>query len=464
MDNAGHHGQYYNNNFNNINYGGHHRNLREKLFDRTSRFLQWEDQGRENLQLQEAQNFRHYQHPQSFQQGHFSQPEIHNSQFQMFHQQHQTQEVQDSLMHKNQYPQEQHESNFYHQQQNMQTPNGYAQPYRNQNMGKIHRDDHFVREDRMDAFNIVAIGHLVLSSLLGIIIGDLAELEALRLVGARRVLMIDTIKPFMASFLGMFFLGERLTIFAFLGMVLTAFGVYIVLMVSLEQFQITTTKKKKENKLTNNGETVWGRVHSSNNINNSETGVQTGLMGLATIRGSLSRHDLLSDYEELILDTNDVDYSDEDEESDDGGMRLMESFSSDDEEEGGNSSSISSNSSWGYHNKDDDNSDSSEEPFFIQEKPSPPTSPKVDTGTKRRKNEGNSSMPQDQKHEVENGTGNNTTTTEDSSPSKNDPLQLSTRSSRIRRFGLASSSAGSMSSFLSVESECGKIISIMTCF
>lgn len=462
MDNVGHHGQYYNNNFNNINYG-HHRNLREKLFDRTSRFLQWEDQGRENFQQQEAQNFRHYPHPQMFQQGHFSQPEIHNSQFQMFHQQHQMQEVQDSLLHKNQYPQEQHESNFYHQQQNMQTPNGYAQPYRNQNMGKIHRDDHFVREDRMDAFNIVAIGHLVLSSLLGIIIGDLAELEALRLVGARRVLLIDTIKPFMASFLGMFFLGERLTIFAFLGMVLTAFGVYIVLMVSLEQFQITTTKKKKENKLTNDGETVWGRVHSSNNINNSETGVQTGLMGLATVRASLSRHDLLSDYEELILDTNDVDYSDEDEESDDGGMRLMESFSSDDEEEEGNSS-ISSNSSWGYHNKDDDNSDSSEEPFFIQEKPSPPTSPKVDTGTKRRKNEGNSSMPQDQKHEVENGTGNNTVTTEDSSPSKNDPLQLSTRSSRLRRVGLASSSAGSMSSFLSVESECGKIISIMTFF
>jgi drug/metabolite transporter (DMT)-like permease len=92
--------------------------------------------------------------------------------------------------------------------------------------------------------NIDELPFLFLSSLLGIIIGDLAELEALRLIGARRILMVYTIKPFAAAFLGNVLLDEPLYIAAFFGMVLTAFGVYVVLMASLEKLEKHRMKKR----------------------------------------------------------------------------------------------------------------------------------------------------------------------------------------------------------------------------
>jgi len=52
--------------------------------------------------------------------------------------------------------------------------------------------------------------YIILSSLLGIGIGDCAELEALRLIGARRVLVVDTIKPFAAAIIGHVLLDESL--------------------------------------------------------------------------------------------------------------------------------------------------------------------------------------------------------------------------------------------------------------
>lgn len=72
------------------------------------------------------------------------------------------------------------------------------------------------------------IGFLTLSGAIGIVVGDLAWLQALHLLGATRVLVVDTIKPFSAAVLGWWILGEDIKGVAFVGIGLTAVGVLIV--------------------------------------------------------------------------------------------------------------------------------------------------------------------------------------------------------------------------------------------
>lgn len=86
--------------------------------------------------------------------------------------------------------------------------------------------------DGKDVFTLQNVGFLMLSSCIGIIVGDSVWLESLRLLGATRVLVVDTIKPFVAAGLGRWVLGEQVHPFIFLGMVLTLSG---VLLVSLEK-------------------------------------------------------------------------------------------------------------------------------------------------------------------------------------------------------------------------------------
>ncbi|KAL7546525.1 hypothetical protein ACHAWF_009858 [Thalassiosira exigua] len=69
------------------------------------------------------------------------------------------------------------------------------------------------------------VGFLVLSSALGIIVGDILWLEALRLLGAKHVIVIDSLKPFAAAILGRLALEEELMAPAWGGMVLTVVGV-----------------------------------------------------------------------------------------------------------------------------------------------------------------------------------------------------------------------------------------------
>ncbi|KAL7447523.1 hypothetical protein ACHAXM_010801 [Skeletonema potamos] len=72
------------------------------------------------------------------------------------------------------------------------------------------------------------IGFLLLSSTLGIIVGDLLWLEALRLIGAKNVIVMDSVKPFAAAILGRLFLQENLRPPTWGGMILTVLGVGIV--------------------------------------------------------------------------------------------------------------------------------------------------------------------------------------------------------------------------------------------
>lgn len=77
-------------------------------------------------------------------------------------------------------------------------------------------------------FTVTTVGYLILSSALGILVGDVLWLEALRLLGAKHVIVIDSLKPFMAAILGRVGLGEVLRAPAWGGMALTVLGVLVV--------------------------------------------------------------------------------------------------------------------------------------------------------------------------------------------------------------------------------------------
>lgn len=89
-----------------------------------------------------------------------------------------------------------------------------------------------------DLFSLEHVGWLILSGILGIIIGDWLWLEALQRLGAFQVLVIDTIKPFCAALMGHFLLEERrVHPIAYAAMFLTVSG---VLVVSMEQNKLAS--------------------------------------------------------------------------------------------------------------------------------------------------------------------------------------------------------------------------------
>lgn len=76
------------------------------------------------------------------------------------------------------------------------------------------------------------VAMLCLSSTLGILMGDYCWLEGMRILSARKIILVDSLKPFLAAFLGWAWFDERLKAAAYLGLVLTAGG---ILVVELEQ-------------------------------------------------------------------------------------------------------------------------------------------------------------------------------------------------------------------------------------
>jgi drug/metabolite transporter (DMT)-like permease len=97
-----------------------------------------------------------------------------------------------------------------------------------------------------DIFTREAVGYLLLSSTIGIVIGDLMWLEGLRLLGAPRTIMMDSLKPFLAALFGWLLLDEELRIAAVGGIALTVAG---VLLVALEASSTPTEEDNDEEKL-----------------------------------------------------------------------------------------------------------------------------------------------------------------------------------------------------------------------
>mmetsp|Transcript_15621 Transcript_15621/g.21011 ORF Transcript_15621/g.21011 Transcript_15621/m.21011 type:complete len:353 (-) Transcript_15621:125-1183(-) len=86
--------------------------------------------------------------------------------------------------------------------------------------------------------NSTDIGFLLLSSFIGISIGDTCWLQAMTMIGARRVIVVDVTKPFLAALVGYVGLNEPAGPFLFLGLALTMSGV------SLVSFEQAATQQK----------------------------------------------------------------------------------------------------------------------------------------------------------------------------------------------------------------------------
>jgi len=106
-------------------------------------------------------------------------------------------------------------------------------------VGFKNQRNNYIEDGEKNVFSVQNVGFLMLSSCIGIIVGDSAWLEALRLLGATRVLVVDTVKPFVAAGLGRWILGEQVHPIIFPGMALTILG---VLLVSLEKERKNGTK------------------------------------------------------------------------------------------------------------------------------------------------------------------------------------------------------------------------------
>ena len=74
------------------------------------------------------------------------------------------------------------------------------------------------------------VGYLGLSAVIGVIIGDFAWLDGLNILGARKVILIDSLQPFVAVIFGWVFLGEKVHPGAFGGLCMTGVGVLLVSM------------------------------------------------------------------------------------------------------------------------------------------------------------------------------------------------------------------------------------------
>ncbi len=70
---------------------------------------------------------------------------------------------------------------------------------------------------------------LTLSGLVGFVFGDLFLFKSYTLIGSRFAMLIMTLVPPITAFLGFIILGERLTIFNFLGMTLAFFGITLAI-------------------------------------------------------------------------------------------------------------------------------------------------------------------------------------------------------------------------------------------
>lgn len=70
---------------------------------------------------------------------------------------------------------------------------------------------------------------LSISGLIGFVFGDLLLFQALIEIGARVSMLIMALAPPLAALFGYFILGEQLTVFHLIGMIVTLFGIALVI-------------------------------------------------------------------------------------------------------------------------------------------------------------------------------------------------------------------------------------------
>lgn len=85
------------------------------------------------------------------------------------------------------------------------------------------------------------LGALMLSSTIGILIGDWVWLEGMRILGARKIIAVDSFKPFLAAGMGHVVFGESITIGVLVGLSITIVGVSIVALERADPSPAATT-------------------------------------------------------------------------------------------------------------------------------------------------------------------------------------------------------------------------------
>jgi len=104
---------------------------------------------------------------------------------------------------------------------------------------------------------------VILSSVIGIIIGDNTWLMALKMIGPKRVIVIDALKPFCAAFAGYFILHEPLTLTVCFGLIISSVG---VVMVSTEKDEPTEDKESDSSVLPEKVNYWWGYTLAAINV------------------------------------------------------------------------------------------------------------------------------------------------------------------------------------------------------
>lgn len=196
------------------------------------------------------------------------------------------------------------------------------------------------------AFSTRNVGYLILSSTLGIIIGDVLWLQALLILGAKQVIVIDSLRPFCAAILGRLILNETLGLAAWGGMVLTVGGVVIVAIEDGRRRMTTTTTTKmtttttmtvsmgnvdsvvrrkngvammaddaNEKYFVNKKEDVEQQESSTSAINNDDKGLDVNVDIATRTRTDETARTIITDRNSTVYSNNDDDENQNDNES-----------------------------------------------------------------------------------------------------------------------------------------------------
>jgi drug/metabolite transporter (DMT)-like permease len=102
---------------------------------------------------------------------------------------------------------------------------------------------------------------IILSSILGIVIGDNTWLLALQIIGAKKVIVIDSLKPLLAAMLGSWMLNEPVSSLAYCGIIINMIGVVLVSTEKQSEDDISA-----EHKNLSSGTLMWGFVLAFINV------------------------------------------------------------------------------------------------------------------------------------------------------------------------------------------------------
>ena len=99
---------------------------------------------------------------------------------------------------------------------------------------------------------------IIVSSVLGIVIGDSFWLLALQTIGAHLTIIVDSLKPSLAAILGYVILGEELDFISFGAIILSSVGITLAALDSSDKNSDSETDTKNSGMNSSNGSLLYG--------------------------------------------------------------------------------------------------------------------------------------------------------------------------------------------------------------